>query len=190
MKYFIFALFILFSGCLDIKISSETPKIEYFSINNYESKSIKKCNNIKNVGLLNIDSLEPFDSVDIMLFEAQSMQMQALQDKKWITTPQNMLTQFLLESSKNTCINLVQMPFGSVNITNALKIKINSLLIIKNKNNLNANLSLSYEVLDLSTHRIIKSANLNRSKEINNLEDFAKSFLELYSEAADSMLSF
>lgn len=210
MKLLMFiALGVLMCGCVDVKIASEMPRVEYYSLQNpssslqssvaqaktgQDSKARFKspCQAAKSMrlGVLDMAASTPFDSSAIYTLHKESLQMRALSSMQWINSPKEMLKIALLNELQNHCFNVASTPFGTQKLDKILKTTLLSLQVVDEGGSLRAEVSIFYELLD-SAHYRAKSGTITRFENLESLSgsEVARGFAKARDEVFTALLS-
>ena len=194
MKKFISAIglvtsFVL-SGCVDVKIASEIPAVEYFNIQSYEdSKDNRKCSKMPHIGLLDVNVASAFSGTDIVVLDHLNLQTTTLEGKKWVSAPKEMLKYKFLTLLQNQCYKASLQPFGTQKLDKILKITLTSFAIIKKQEGYFAQVSVFYEIQSTHNYSVLKSASITRQKSIRlNDSSFALAFRDLSDEVLGKVI--
>lgn len=187
------AMGISWTGCVNVKIASEIPSISYFDIQNYEvSKNIKKCQNqktAKNIGVLDINVAPLFNSTDVIVINNETLKVESLENKKWVSTPKEMFKTKILYVLKNQCYEVSLQPFGTQKLDKILKITLTSFAIIKKAEGYFAQVGLFYEVQNTYNYSLSKNETIVVQKPIQfNGDSFALDFQALSDEVVNMMI--
>lgn len=184
MKHSIFLMLValIFNACVDVKIAQKIQETQYFSLKT--SKQIEKnCNNDKKltIALFDIQARAPYDSKNIILFNANSLQIQYMRRYLWVSEPALMINDKAFIALQNACYNVATAPFGAQKFDFMLKLKLHSMQIEQNAENL-AEVSIAYEILNMKDYTQKKSGIIHKSTEISAKNDFALAFSRLVDE--------
>lgn len=170
------------SACVDIKIASEIPKLEYFSLQNIESDSVCKFKTNK-IGLLDVIASTPFDNSAIYIFDKQSLQINELSGKRWISPPKEMFKTILISKLQKHCFDVASAPFGTQKLDKILKTTLLSLQIINDNGNYKAEISVFYEIFDVKNYRS-KSGTIIQTQTLDSLHsaNIARAFAHVSNE--------
>lgn len=209
MRVLIFIAFgtLLMCGCVDVKIASEMPKVEYYSLQNprsspqssvsqkgRDSKARLKspCQVVKasRLGVLDMVASAPFDSSAIYTLHKESLQMRALSSMQWINSPKDMLKIALLNELQNHCFNVASTPFGTQKLDKILKTTLLSLQVVDEGGSYRAEVSIFYELLD-NAHYRAKSGTITRFENLESLSgsEVARGFAKARDEVFTALLS-
>ena len=155
MRWIILSACMLFlNACVDVKIVSSIDKITYFNLYNPQSfENAKTCKKISKLAMFDIYANAPYDNSNIYIFNMQTLQVDTLFAKKWISSPKDMLKMALLLKAQEQCFELSTPPFGTQKIHKALKLSLLSLQILNDKGSYKAQVSVFYEIMDRKTHQ-------------------------------------
>lgn len=191
MKHSIFLMLValIFNACVDVKIAQKIQETQYFSLKT--SKQIEKnCNNDKKltIALFDIQARAPYDSKNIILFNANSLQIQYMRRYLWVSEPALMINDKAFIALQNACYNVATAPFGAQKFDFMLKLKLHSMQIEQNAENL-AEVSIAYEILNMKDYTQKKSGIIHKSTEISAKNDFALAFSRLVDEVLLEIIS-
>lgn len=155
MKWIILSVCVmLLNACVDVKIASSINKIAYFNLYNPQSfDNTKTCKKTSKLAMFDIYANAPYDNTNIYIFNTQTLQVDTIPAKKWISSPKDMLKMALLLKAKEQCFELSTPPFGTQKISKALKLSLLSLQILNDKGSYEAQVSVFYEIMDMKTHQ-------------------------------------
>lgn len=184
---------ISWTGCVNVKIASEIPSISYFDIQNYEmSKNVKKCQSqktAKNIGVLDINVTPIFNSTDVIVINNETLKIESLGNKKWVSIPKEMFKTKILYALKNQCYEVSLQPFGTQKLDKLLKITLTSFAVIKKAEGYFAQVGLFYEVQNTYNYSLFKNETIVVQKPIRFDGDlFALDFRDLSDEAVNMMI--
>nr|QGT50301.1 hypothetical protein Helico6505_1330 [uncultured Helicobacter sp.] len=197
MKKIFFAVMIIagisWTGCVNVKIASEIPSISYFDIQDYEtSKNTKKCQNqktSKKIGVLDVNVASVFNSTDVIVINNETLKIESLENKKWVSTPKEMFKTKILYALKNQCYEASLQPFGTQKLDKILKITLTSFAIIKKTEGYFAQVGLFYEIQNAYNYSLSKNDTIIVQKPVQFDGDFfALDFRDLSDEAVNLMI--
>ncbi|PAF43357.1 hypothetical protein [Helicobacter sp. 11S03491-1] len=134
---------LILGGCVNLKIKSELPKIDLYSLNTHSLVS-SKCQGYKDIALIGIESSTLYDTKDILI-HSDDGKIQSMEGKKWVDFPKNMLKDLLAQEASKQCILISLPPFGTSLPQKMLKLMILSFGIFTDKQP-QAQLGLGYEI--------------------------------------------
>ena len=185
------AIFAL-SGCVDVKIASQIPKVTYLSLQKLQTQANDaKCKaNKDKIGLLQVNANAPFNDTAIILHNAQTLQISELEHKKWVDSPNKMLESNLLQALEQNCFQVAISPFGTQKLNKILKLSLLGLQVVEDSGKYKAQMSVFYEVLNTSTTQSSKSGIITQEVALQSLEDenFAKNFVKINELVIDKLL--
>lgn len=185
------AIFAL-SGCVDVKIASQIPKVTYLSLQKLQTQANDtKCKaNKGKIGLLQVNANAPFNDTAIILHNAQTLQISELEHKKWVDSPNKMLESNLLQALEQNCFQVAISPFGTQKLNKILKLSLLGLQVVEESGKYKAQMSVFYEVLNTSTTQSSKSGIITQEVALQSLEDenFAKNFVKINELVIDKLL--
>lgn len=185
------AIFAL-SGCVDVKIASQIPKVTYLSLQKLQTQANDtKCKaNKGKIGLLQVNANAPFNDTAIILHNAQTLQISELEHKKWVDSPNKMLESNLLQALEQNCFQVAISPFGTQKLNKILKLSLLGLQVVEDSGKYKAQMSVFYEVLNASSAQSTKSGIITQEVVLQSLEDesFAKNFVKANELVIDKLL--
>lgn len=117
---FLMASFMAFSGCVDINLKSELPKVDYYELDNLNANSTH-CGAFSMVALESIDIPQSLSSKNILYKDGN--RIGKIEGINLSENLKSSIESMLIKSFSKHCIKVITPPFSGIKMEQFLKIK-------------------------------------------------------------------
>lgn len=117
---FLMASFMAFSGCVDINLKSELPKVDYYELDNLNADSTQ-CGAFSIIALESIDIPQSLSSKNILYKDGN--RIGKIEGINLSENLKSSVESMLIKSLSKHCIKVITPPFSGIKMEQFLKIK-------------------------------------------------------------------
>lgn len=129
---FLMASFMAFSGCVDINLKSELPKVDYYELDNLNANSTQ-CGAFSMVALESIDIPQSLSSKNILYKDGN--RIGKIEGINLSENLKSSIESMLIKSFSKHCIKVITPPFSGIKMEQFLRIKILAFNAVKSVSN-------------------------------------------------------
>lgn len=129
---FLMASFMAFSGCVDINLKSELPKVDYYELDNLNADSTQ-CGAFSIIALESIDIPQSLSSKNILYKDGN--RIGKIEGINLSENLKSSVESMLIKSLSKHCIKVITPPFSGIKMEQFLRIKILAFNAIKGVSN-------------------------------------------------------
>ncbi|WP_104696894.1 MULTISPECIES: ABC-type transport auxiliary lipoprotein family protein [unclassified Helicobacter] len=116
----LFLVFILFFGCVDVKIKSEIPKRTYYDLDTRDINA-RHCSRFKTIGIGNITAITSLNNKNIIRKKSNG-EIEIYNDIQWVDHPKDMIQSMLIKQGYEKCLSFEKASMNKVHYFVSLEI--------------------------------------------------------------------
>lgn len=111
-KIILFLIFILFFGCVDVKIKSEIPKRTYYDLDTRDINA-RHCSKFQTIGIGNVTAITSLNNKNIIRKKTNG-EIEIYDDIQWVDHPKDMIQSMLIKQGYEKCLSFEKASMNKI----------------------------------------------------------------------------